>query len=385
MQLIDNTANLEKLCVELNKAPFVCIDLEFLREHTYFAQLCLIQIASLDKAAIIDPLAKDINLQAFFELMQNPSVVKVFHSGRQDIELLYQLSHHIPLPLFDTQIAASALGYGESVSYEHMVKSFLNISLDKTSRLSDWSKRPLSEKQLEYAACDVTHLAKIYPLMITQLQSLNRIDWIKDELDNLGSPFLYDNKPEDAWIKIRHRSHNPQFLTLLRELACWREKRAMMKNTPRQSLIKDDILLNICASSPETKEDLLAVRGMRADIAKGKIGNEIIEVVKKSKSLPQDKLVSVCDNDEKDYQVDGVLLEIMRMVLRISAAQNNIVPKLLSSDDELKAFCSNHDTQVRFMHGWRYSVFGCLIDKICSGKTAITYNNKTRSIELLDI
>lgn len=385
MQFIETASHLENLCADLTKAPYVCIDLEFLREHTYFAKLCLIQIASADKDAIIDPLAKDIDLQPFFQLLQNPNVVKVFHSGRQDIELLYQLSHSIPTPLFDTQIAASAIGYGESVSYEHLVKSFLNINLDKSSRLSDWSKRPLSDKQLEYAICDVTHLAKIYPLILTKLQSLNRLDWIKDELDNLASPFLYEIKPEEIWLKIRHRSHSPKFLTLLRELACWREKRAILKNTPRQSLLKDDILLNICASSPETKEDLAAVRGIRADMAKGKIGDELITVVQKFKSLPKENYVTVCNDEEKDGNIDGALLELLRMVLRITASQNNVTPKLIASDDELKSYCGNHEANVRFLQGWRYQIFGQLVSKICSGKTAVTYNQHNHSIEIINI
>lgn len=384
MRLIETTSDLEKLCSELSNASFVCVDLEFLREHTYFAKLCLIQIADENNAAIIDPLAKDISLQAFFNLMQNPDVVKVFHSGRQDIELIYQQGHCIPTPLFDTQIAASALGFGEAISYEHLVKNFLNINLDKSSRLSDWSKRPLSEEQLQYAISDVTHLVKIYPLLEDKLQKENRLHWIDDEIRSLSSPFLYDVKPYEAWTKIRHRSHSPKFLTLLRELACWREKRAMLKNTPKQSLIKDDILLNICAAFPSSKEELASVRGMRSDLAKGKIGDEIIEIIQKVKVLDKSDYVTVCE-DVSPANPDSSLLEILRMVLRIVASQTNTAAKLIASDDELKLFCSNTDCDIKFMHDWRYEIFGSLAEQICKGQTAIKYDAEKHVMELIKI
>ena len=384
MQLIENTSDLKKLCTELAKKPFVCVDLEFLREHTYFAQLCLIQIANPDVEAIVDPLAKELDLQPFFELMQNPEVIKVFHSGRQDIEIIYQQGHCIPSPLFDTQIAASAMGYGESVSYENLVKSLLNINLDKSSRLSDWSKRPLSQEQLQYAICDVTHLAKIYPLIVEKLQNKGRLHWIDDELRNLSSPFLYDVNPYEIWTKIRHRSHSSKFLTLLRELACWREKRAMLKNTPRQSLIKDDILLNICSACPLSKDDLSAVRGMRADLAKGKIGDEIIEVIQNVKTMDKDNYVTVYE-ESNSLNPDSALLEILRVILHIISAQNNTSPKLIASDDELKQYCSDPTCDVKFMQGWGYEIFGNLVEQVKSGTTAIIYNADKHSIDVKKI
>ncbi len=384
MQLIENTSDLKNLCTELAKAPFVCVDLEFLREHTYFAQLCLIQIANSEIEAIVDPLSKELDLQPFFELMQNSEVTKVFHSGRQDIEIIYQQGHCIPSPLFDTQVAASALGYGESISYENLVKSLLNINLDKSSRLSDWSKRPLSQEQLQYAICDVTHLAKMYPLIIEKLQNKGRLHWIDDELRNLSSPFLYDVNPYEVWTKIRHRSHSSKFLTLLRELACWREKRAMFKNTPRQSLLKDDILLNICSACPLTKDDLSGVRGMRADLAKGKIGDEIIEVIQNVEVMDKDNYVTVY-GEINSLNPDSALLEILRVALHIISAQSNTSPKLIASDEELKQYCSDPTCDVKFMHGWRYDIFGNLVEQIKSGTTAIVYNADKHSIDVKKI
>lgn len=383
MQLIETNSDLEKLCQSLAQRPFVCVDLEFLREHTYYAKLCLIQIANSDDAAIIDPLAPNLNLMPFFELMQNPDVTKVFHSGRQDIELIFQLGHCIPHPLFDTQIAASALGCGEAVSYEHLVKTFLNLSLDKSSRLSDWSKRPLSEEQQRYALGDVTHLAKIYPLIVERLITLNRTHWIDDELKNLSDISLYQINPDTIWQKMRHRSHSPKFLTLLRDLACWREKRAINKNVPRQSFIKDDLLLNICASHPQTIDELCAIRGMHKDLARGKIGEEIISVVQNFQALDKKDYVTVCDNDKQEYY-DNALLEILKMALRITAAENDIIPKLICDEDELKDFCRHSDAPCRFMSGWRYDIFGQIAQKISSGHYGIIYNAEKHSIDLFE-
>ena len=256
MQFIQNTRDLETLCQKFSNEEFVCVDLEFLRQHTYFAKLCLIQIASVSDEAIIDPLAEKLDLQPFFNLMQNEKVVKVFHSGRQDIEIIYNLTSQIPTPLFDTQIAASVVGFGESVSYEHLVNHILHTNIDKSSRLSDWSNRPLNENQLNYAISDVTHLVKIYQYLQDKLTKENRMEWISEELKYLCDENLYKINPYNVWQKMRHRSHSAKFLTYLRELCAWRETRAINKNIPRQSFIKDDLLLNICSDCPTTTEEL---------------------------------------------------------------------------------------------------------------------------------
>lgn len=384
MQLIENTENLSLLCQRLSKENFVCVDLEFLRQHTYFAELCLIQIASPNEAAIIDPLAKDINLQAFFDLMQNPNIVKVFHSGRQDIEILYNLTSKIPTPIFDTQIAASVAGFGESISYENLVNHILNISIDKSSRLSDWSKRPLSENQLSYALSDVTHLVLIYQHLKSWLEEQNRIDWIKDDIANICNENLYKINVYDAWQKMRHRSHSPRFLTLLRELAAWRETRAINKNVPRHSFIKDELLLNICADCPQNKDDLTSVRGMRADMASGIIGDEIIDVIQKFKLLDKDDYVT--PPKIKDFSgVDGPLFELLKLLLRIKAQEHKIVPHMLACDNDLKMFCQHRDNYLPNKHEWQNDIFWKDASKIKTGQIAISYDQKTNSIKFISI
>lgn len=380
MQFVQSNHDLENLCLKLAKEEFVCVDLEFMRQHTYFAKLCLIQIASQNDEAIIDPLVEDINLQPFFDLMQNEKVIKVFHSARQDIEIIYNLTSKIPTPLFDTQIAAMVAGYGESISYEHLVNHILHINIDKSSRLSDWSNRPLNENQLNYAISDVTHLVKIYTHLKSKLTKENRLDWISDELSALCDENLYKTNPHNMWQKMRHRSHSAKFLTYLRELCAWREIRAINKDVPRQSFIKDDMLLNICSDCPSTKEELCKVRGMRSDLAMGKIGDEIIEVIKKVKDLDEENYVTLpC---VKDFScADGSLLELLKLLLKITAQQQKTVARIIASEDDLKSFCHDDTADVPFMHGWRYDIFGTKAKELKSGKLSISYNPKTHIID----
>ncbi len=384
MQFIETTADLNNLYNSLLSQEFICIDLEFLREHSYFAKLCLIQIASPDISAIIDPLSPELNLQSFFDLMQNSAITKVFHSGRQDLEIIYHLSGKIPFPLFDTQIAAQAAGFGEAISYENLVNHILHISLDKSSRLSDWSKRPLSQSQQKYALSDVTHMVAIYQYLKSWLTDHNRLSWIQEELDALQSPSLYVTLPQDAWKRIRHRSHNAFFLTVLRELAAWREQRSIDKDTPRQSLLKDDVLLNICAAMPCSKQELASVRGMRSDLALGKLGDEIIAVLDAAKKIDKASYV-VPPRPQEIPNTDTSLLELLKLLQKIVAREQKIIPHMLADDDELKYFCHNHDYDASFLHGWRYEIFGYLAQKICRGQTAIAYNPDTKLFDFITI
>ena len=383
MQLIDNTTDLQSLCRRLSKQQFVCVDLEFLREHTYFAKLCLVQIAAIDESAIIDPLASDIDLSSFFDLIQNQNVTKVFHSGRQDIEIIYNLSGKIPSPLYDTQIAAQAAGYGESVSYESLVSQILHIELDKSSRLSDWSRRPLSQNQLSYALSDVTHLVNLYSNLTAWLQDNNREHWIDEDLKALADEALYQIDPYTVWQKIKHRSHSPFFLTVLRELAAWREQRAITKNVPRHSFIKDDLLLNICAVCPDTKQTLSSIRGMRQDIASGKIGDEIIAVIQKAKNIaPTDYVIPPAEKES--LCADTALMELLRLLLKTVAQEQKLTPKMIAHDDDLRKFCL-YQQNIPFLQGWRYDIFGIKAEKLRNGNTAVSYDQQLHTLNFIDL
>ncbi len=383
MNVITDTAALREWCAKLAAEPFVTVDLEFLREHHYYAQLCLIQLGSRRGCTIVDPLAEGIDLQPFFELMQSPQTVKVFHSGRQDIEIIYNLSNHIPTPLFDTQIAAMAVGFGESASYESLVAHLLHRSLDKSSRLSDWSIRPLTETQLNYALSDVTHLMDVYEQLKQTLTDQHRESWIVDEMAVLSNPETYQNKPEEMWTRIHHRSHNARFLTFLRELAAWRERRSQSKNTPRQSYIKDDMLLAVCAAEPQTKEQLCKIRNLRHDIAAGRLGDEIIEVLNRCRKIPETDYVT--PPKFKDFpDKSSALTELLKMLLKIVSQQENIVARLIATEDMLQEFSAFHNAENPILSGWRYQIFGSRAEALRRGALAISFNPESRRIEFTE-
>ena len=383
MEVITDTAALENLCKDLAKNSFVTVDLEFLREHHYYAQLCLIQLGSETRCAIVDPLTKDLNLSAFFELMQNSSVTKVFHSGRQDIEIIYNLSGKIPEPLFDTQVAAMVTGFGEAISYENLVSHLLHIKLDKSNRLSDWSKRPLTDSQLNYALSDVTHLVNIYKELEKKLTSLSRQEWITEEMQILSSPETYRVNPQEAWQKIKHRSHNAHFLTILKELAAWREERAQRKNTPRQSYLKDDMLLSICTVNPQTKEELSQIRNLRKDIVSGKLGDEIMDVLEHCRHIPESEYV-IPPKIKELPDKSSSLYELLKLLLKIISQQEGVVARLIATDENLHALSVFKDKDNPILSGWRHQIFGHQADDLRNGKIAICYNPKTKQIEFLN-
>jgi ribonuclease D len=381
MNLINTSKDLEEACKILKKQKTIAIDCEFIREKTYYPIPCLIQVGYDQGAFLIDPLAKDMDFSLFAKLMQNKKILKVFHSGRQDIEILYQLSGFIPTPLFDTQIAAMVCGFGEAVSYETLVNKICGISLDKSSRLSDWSCRPLSNSQLEYALSDATHLVNIYKFLKQHLKQTGREHWIDEENSTLSSPQTYQNNPYDMWQKLKHRSHNTRYLTILRELCAWRELRAQNKNTPRQSLIKDDCLLNIAAVCPETIEDFDKIRNIHKDIAKGKLGKEILEVIKYCQNITHDQYVKL-HKETKTTSSSMALYELLKLLLKITSQNSGVVAKLIATDDDLKNFSSYQDKNNPILKGWRKELFGHQALALRDGLLRIGYNKNKHCIDI---
>ena len=381
MRIIKNNEELATLCQDLTQEDFFTIDLEFLREKTYYAKLCLIQVANSQTSAIIDPLSEDLKLDSFFELLKNQNQTKVFHSGRQDIEILYHLGGFIPTPLFDTQIAAMVCGFGESVSYETLVNKICGITLDKSSRLSDWSCRPLSDIQLEYALSDATHLVNIYKHLRQQLKQNGRLHWLDEENTILSSPQTYQNDPYEMWQKLRHRSHNPHYLTVLRELCAWREIRAQKKNTPRQSLIKDECLLNIAAVCPTCIEDFDKIRNIHKDIVNGKLGKEIIEVINTCEKISPEQYVKP-PKEPKVFNASGSLYELLKLLLKITSQNSGVVAKLIATDDDLRDFASYHDKNNPILKGWRKELFGTQAIALREGHLLIGYDKDKHRIDI---
>ncbi len=381
MSVIENTEDLRQFCEALKNKEFITVDLEFLREKTYYANLCLIQVGSFDECAIIDPLAKDIDLSPFYELMFDTKIVKVFHSCRQDVEIIYNLTNKIPEPIFDTQIAAMVCGFGESVSYETLVNKIVKQELDKTSRLSNWGLRPLSEKQLQYALSDVTHLRDIYVSLKNNLEKNDRVHWLDEEMEILKTPETYTIDPYDAWQKIKHRSHNAKFLTMLRELAAWREKRSQRKNTLRQSVIKDEVLLNIAAIAPTSMEELSEIRSMRKDVLSGKLADEIIEIVVESKKIKPENHVEI-PKEKVNVNFSIALYELLKLLIKIISQEEGVVAKLIASDDDLRDFASFKDEENPILKGWRMKIFGQEAIELRDGKTSIRYNKDKKTIDM---
>ncbi len=380
MQLIYNTLALNELCKVFENKEFIAVDLEFVREKTYYPIPCLIQVAADGETAIIDPMAPDLNMKEFFKLLQNKKIVKVFHSCRQDVEILFRMSGKVPQPIFDTQVAAMVCGYGESVGYERLVKEVLGVEIDKTECLSNWQLRPLNEKQLEYACGDVTYLVKLYESLQDRLKSLGRLDWIKEEMSYLSDEHTYLVNPEEIWQKIKFKSHNAKALSNLRDLAAWRERRAQDKNVPRPSVVKDDLLAIIAINAPKNKDELLQIRGMRRDFASGKLGDEILEVLAKVKI---DKKIAK-SNEKDEIKACHALAEMLRMLLKIVSQEEGVVARLVATDTDILRLAAFDDKNNPVMQGWRYEIFGQKAVALREGKTAIVFNSKKKKIEFVE-
>lgn len=383
MQLIDNDEKLKEFCAALEKQPFITVDSEFIREHCYYPKLCLLQVAYDGDAAIIDPLA-NLDLSPFFDILQNPDIVKVFHSGRQDIEIFYNLTGKTPKNVFDTQIAAMVCGFTENIGYGNLVHDIMHIDLDKSQRLTDWSLRPLDESQLQYAICDVTYLVDCYKFLQNYMQKNNRLDWIKEETAWLCDENGYCIKPEEAWLRIKHNAHSPQFLAALKYLAAWREKRAQKFNTPRSGILKDDVLLNIASTFPKSLNELKLVRNLKSEIINGRLGAEIIDVLKEASQNPMPS--EICRADRKQHH--GVpnheqsLMEVLKLLLKIKSQEAGVIAKLIADDEDLRYIILNQPENTKTMQSWRYEIFGKFAEQLCKGKLSITYNPQKKSIEL---
>ena len=381
MLLIDNNEKLHDFCSQINKEEFITVDLEFMREKTYYAQICLIQVASKNTAAIIDPLAKGLDLSSFWDVMQNEKVIKVFHSCRQDVEIIYNMSGKTPNPLFDTQVAAMVCGFGEYIGYESLVKSLLGRELDKTCRLTNWNLRPLDEGQLEYALSDVTHLVDVYEKLCEILRENHREHWFDEEIAALQNPALYEVNPDDVWQKIRYSSHNSKFLRILQQLAKWRELRAQKHNTPRQSVIKDECLVSIAAMAPKSVEQLAQVRNIRKDVLNGKLAAEILDVVKEAIADKKLKIKPIEKYRAFNSAASG-LLELLKLMLKIVSLQEGVVPHIIATDENLRDLAmAENDENNPLLKGWRFDLFGKEALLLREGKISICYNCVSKKID----
>ena len=357
--LITTTDALTDLCSRLAKADFVTVDTEFMRENTYWPELCLVQIADSNEAAAIDPLAPGIDLAPLLDLLcENEDVLKVFHAGGQDVEIVYNLTGKTPHPIFDTQIATMAISQSEQIGYANLVESWLGFTVDKGARFTDWGRRPLDKRQIDYAIADVTHLATVFPRMVEKLKKTGRGAWLDEEMERLADPSSFAFPPEDAWKRLKLPSRNPAVLGRLKALAGWRETEARSKNLPRGRIIKDDTLNEIVLHPPKTQDDLGRVRGLSAGWRANDIGGRLMAALEAARPLDQDEMP---DREPRrpGLTKDAALVgDLLKLLLKIRAKESGVAARLIARSDDLEALAAGVRKNLKILSGWRYEQFG---------------------------
>ena len=369
MKPIVDTAELAAVCARMAKHPFITVDTEFLRETTYYPLLCVAQMATTDEAVVVDALAEGLDLKPFFDLLSDEKVVKVFHAARQDIEIVWNMSQSIPHPIFDTQVAAMVLGYGDSISYDQLVQRITGDTLDKSSRFTDWTRRPLSDHQLKYAVSDVTHLRDVYLKLSVDLAARGRADWVEAEMRVLTSPETYRMDPERAWERLKSRVRKPKELAVLIEVAAWREREAQSRDVPRGRVIKDDVIGDIAVQAPTSIEQLGKLRSLPKGFERSRWGEDIVAAVKRAlardpKDLPRlDRF--------RPAQNGAATVELLKVLLRMVAEKHGVAAKVIATVDDLDRIVADDDADVPALKGWRRELFGMSALALKHGKLAL--------------
>jgi ribonuclease D len=373
--LITTTEALSDLCARLSRSEFVCVDTEFMRENTYWPELCLVQIADEHEAAAIDPLAEGIDLAPLLDLLvDNEEVLKVFHAGGQDVEIVYNLTQRTPHPIFDTQIAMMAVSQSEQIGYANLVESWLGFTVDKGARFTDWSRRPLTDRQIEYAIGDVTHLAKIFPRLLKKLIKTGRGAWLDAEMDKLADPANYANDAGQAWKRIRSPGRNPAVLGRLKALAAWREGEAQHKNIPRGRIMRDETLADLASHPPKSQGDLAKVRGLSNAWKDNDIGKRLMKVIEKAEPLPKDELPERAAPGAPLGKEGALVADLLKLLLKIRAREIDVAARLLTRADEMESLAAGvRDLPV--LQGWRYEVFGRDALELVEGRLGFTVRN----------
>lgn len=370
MTLISDSKALAEFCKRQAAADYVTVDTEFMRDRTYWPQLCLVQVAGPEEAAAIDALAEGIDLSPLLELMSNPSVTKVFHAARQDIEIFFHLSGKVPAPLVDTQVVAMVCGFGDAVAYETLAGRLAGASIDKSSRFTDWAHRPLTERQLRYALDDVIHLRTIYEKLGKRLTRTGRTEWVKEEMTALTDPAVYRMDPREAWRRLKVRSEKPRFLAILRELAAWREEEAQRRDLPRNRIMKDESLLEIASHAPTTPEALARTRGLGRSVAEGRQGAAILQAVRRGMEVPEAQLPRPPARQLTPANI-GPVVELLRVLLKAKCESHGVAQKLVASAADLEMIAADDNADVPALHGWRRELFGADALAVKHGNLAI--------------
>jgi ribonuclease D len=376
MEIITTTQDLESACLDLATADFITIDTEFLREKTFWPVLCLIQLASPDRALIVDPLAKGIDLAPFFKLMADQSVLKVFHAARQDLEIVFHLGDMLPKPIFDSQVAAMVLGFGDSVAYDSLVSRITGAHIDKTSRFTDWSRRPLTDQQLDYALADVTHLRDVYLELASQLETRGRSTWLNEEMAILEARKTYDMHPDDAWRRLRNRMRKPQDLAILQKIAAWRENMARGRNVPRGRVLKDDALYEIAQQKPRDSGALGRLRTIPKGWERSELGNLLMAELNIAYEIPKEEWPEI-PRHRPAPEGTGAASDLLKVLLKTIVDEEGVAAKVIANADDLdKIAARGADADVAALSGWRRELFGDKALKLISGELALKFTDK---------
>ena len=386
MITITTTEALAEFCARATAHPYVTVDTEFLRERTYYSKLCLVQLAvpgdDAKNAVLVDPLAEGLSLDPLYALFRDPKVVKVFHAARQDLEIFFVDAGVIPAPLFDTQVAAMVCGHGDQVGYETLVRKIARADLDKSSRFTDWSRRPLSEAQKKYALGDVTHLRRIYEVLAAELEETGRGPWVEEEMAVLKDPATYRVEPSEAWLRVKTRTNSGKFLAVVKELARFREGYAQSRDIPRSRVFKDDALLELASTKPADMNDLSRSRLLLREARRGEIAEGILAAVRVGLETPADQMPKAPDNGRDKLQVNPALADLLRVLLKARSEETKVAQRLIANASDLDLLAAGR-RDVAALRGWRAEVFGDDALRLCEGKLALAA--KGQSVRVIEV
>ena len=383
MTPITTTAELAAFCKKLKGQPFVAVDTEFMRETTYWPKLCLIQAASPGGIeANIDPLSEEIDLEPFLEVMRDESILKVFHAARQDVEI-FNVLKAMPKPLFDTQIAGMAAGFGEQVAYDALVRQMLKVEIDKSSRFTDWARRPLTDKQLEYALADVTHLATLYPMLSDRLEKAGRLAWVEEEMAAMCDPALYDVSPENAWKRLKPRKHASKYLSVFKAVAAWRERTAQQRDQPRGRILKDEAIDELATQAPTDAAALDRLRGVPKGFSGSRFGPDLLQVIRDALKAPEAHAPQVESRGPPPPQAAGAVVELLKVLLKARAEDSGVASKLIATVSDLEKIAADDNADVSALTGWRLQAFGTDALKLKRGELALVLDGaRVRVVEV---
>ena len=383
MAVIADSTSLTKFCDRLIKSSYITVDTEFMRDQTYWPRLCLVQIADEHEAAAIDTLAKGIDITPLLNLLTNTRILKIFHAARQDLEIFYRLMGRLPSPIFDTQVAAMVCGFGDSAGYDTLVRKLTDETIDKSSRFTDWALRPLSQRQINYALGDVTHLRQVYIKLNEMLGQNNRHNWMDEELSILRDTKNYTFEPEDAWRRIKYRAPKPRFLAILKEVAAWREIEAQNKDIPRNRIVRDESLIEISHHAPKTINDLSRARGLSLKKAEGSLGKALLNAVKVGLNVPSENLPEV-KRDAPLPKGIGPITDLLKVLLKLKCEKHDVAQKLIATVNDMEQIAAfGQNANVPALQGWRQEIFGIDALRLRSGQLAMVI--KDHNLELVEI